>query len=105
MLNLKVTDRDGTETIIEASAGQSVMEVMRDEGLPVEAVCGGCCSCATCHIFVATDWLPRVHPRSSQETDLLDSLEHFDQVSSRLSCQIKMSAELDGLTVRLAPEE
>ena len=105
MFNLTVTDRDGEQTTLEAEEGQSVMTILRDAGLPIEAVCGGCCSCATCHVFVADDWIAKCAPRSQQETDLLDSLEHFDATRSRLSCQITFTARLDGLAVRLAPEE
>ena len=81
------------------------MELLRDEGLGVEAVCGGCCSCATCHVLVNEDWCARVGPPGEAEGELLQISEYFDPQASRLSCQIKCAPELDGLVVTVAPEE
>ena len=105
MPKLIVTLRDGTTQEIEGEAGLSVMEVIRDAGIDeLLALCGGCCSCATCHIHVDpafADFLPAM---SEDENDLLDSSDHRDE-TSRLSCQVPFSAAVDGLQVRIAEED
>jgi len=103
MARISVIDREGREVELEATAGLSVMETIRDGGIDeLLALCGGCCSCATCHIFVESDHdLPAI---SEDENDLLDSSEHRTE-KSRLSCQLKISDALDGLKVRIAPED
>ena len=78
------------------------MELLRDEGLGVEAVCGGCCSCATCHVHVD---LSRVGPRGEVENDLVSVTEAYREDASRLSCQIVLEETYDGLAVTVAPEE
>ena len=98
-------DRDGERTTLEADAGTTVMETLRDAGLPVEAICGGCCSCATCHVFVDAAWRSAVGPRNPDEDELLQMSEHIDQAASRLGCQMTLGDEHDGLVVTLAPEE
>jgi 2Fe-2S ferredoxin len=98
-----VTDRGGVVHELEALDGWRVMEVIRDWGLPIKAECGGACACATCHVYVAEDWLPKLLPPSEEEVGMLD--EAYDiRSSSRLSCQILCSDALDGLRVTLAPE-
>lgn len=105
MPRLNIVTRDGTEHAVEARAGWSVMENIRDNGFDeLLALCGGCCSCATCHVHVDPDWFERLKPRGADEDDLLDTSDH-KQETSRLSCQILVSAELDGLKVRIAPED
>jgi ferredoxin, 2Fe-2S len=105
MPKLIVTQRDGTTRELEGRAGLSVMEVIRDGGLDeLLALCGGCCSCATCHVHVDAGWTDRLKPMSEDENDLLDSSDHRN-ASSRLSCQIDFTAELDGLKVAIAPED
>ena len=105
MPKLVVVDRAGAEKTVEASAGVSVMEAIRDNGFDeLLALCGGCCSCATCHIHVDADWLGKLEPMSEDENDLLDSSDHRT-AASRLSCQIPLSAALDGLKVAIAPED
>jgi len=105
MPQLTIVTRAGEERVIEARAGWSVMENIRDNGFDeLLALCGGCCSCATCHVHVDADWLGKVGPRKADEDDLLDASDHKTEVS-RLSCQILMSAELDGLRVTIAPED
>jgi ferredoxin, 2Fe-2S len=105
MPKLIVTQRDGTTRELEGRAGLSVMEVIRDGGLDeLLALCGGCCSCATCHVHVDAAWTDRLKPMSEDENDLLDSSDHRN-ASSRLSCQIDFTAELDGLKVAIAPED
>lgn len=81
------------------------MEVIRDVGVDeLLALCGGCCSCATCHVYVAEDWLAKIGEISADENDLLDSSDHRNE-ASRLSCQIIMNNALDGLEVTIAPED
>ena len=104
MPKLIVTNRDGETREIEVENGLTVMEAIRDNGFDeLLALCGGCCSCATCHVFVdeATGTLPEM---SEDEDDLLESSDHRKE-SSRLSCQIPFTAELDGLKVTIAPED
>ena len=97
------TDREGVEHELEGQVGWSVMEIIREGGLPIEAACGGCCACATCHVYVEGDWLSKLNPPEPDESMMLD--EAFQvQDNSRLSCQIKYSADLDGIRVTLAPE-
>jgi ferredoxin, 2Fe-2S len=105
MANLVIVGRDGTERIVEGKAGWSVMENIRDAGFDeLLALCGGCCSCATCHVHVDEAWLAALAPMGPDEDDLLDSSDHR-RPNSRLSCQIEYGESLDGLTVRIAPED
>jgi ferredoxin, 2Fe-2S len=103
MAEIHVTDREGVEHTLEAQEGWSVMEIIREAGLPIEAACGGCCACATCHVYVADDWLEQLNPASDDEDRMLDEA-YMVQENSRLGCQIPFTAELDGLRVTLAPE-
>ncbi len=101
--SIKVTDRDGQEHRIEGPDGWRVMEVIRDNGLPIKAECGGACSCATCHVYVEESWLPKLQEPTDEEIEMLD--EAFDvEDNSRLSCQILLTEQTDGLEVTLAPE-
>lgn len=105
MAKLIVTTRDGTEHEVEGQAGLSVMEIIRDAGFDeLLALCGGCCSCATCHVHVDPAFADKVDPMSEDENDLLESSDHRNQ-SSRLSCQIPFSDTLDGLKVTIAQED
>jgi 2Fe-2S ferredoxin len=99
---LYVTDREGREHIVPAVPDWPVMECIKAAGLAIPAECGGCCLCATCHIYVDPDWrayLPRIEQEESNT--LLEAIEARED--SRLSCQIRMTAALDGLRLRLAP--
>jgi 2Fe-2S ferredoxin len=105
MPKLIVVNRDGSEAAVEAKAGNSVMEAIRDNGYDeLLALCGGCCSCATCHIYVDTAFAGQMPNMTEDENDLLDSSDHRNE-QSRLSCQIRMSDALDGLRVTIAPED
>ena len=105
MAQLIVTTREGETRSIEGAEGRSVMENLRDSGFDeVVALCGGSCSCATCHVYVDEADFDRLPAVSSAENDLLDSSEHR-QATSRLSCQLKFSDALDGLKVTIAPED
>ncbi len=105
MAKLTIVGRYGSEKIVEARPGWSVMETIRDAGFDeLLALCGGCCSCATCHVHVDGAWLERLKPMGADEDDLLDSSSHRNG-NSRLSCQIEMDEALDGLRVTIAPED
>lgn len=102
---LIVVDRAGREKAVEGDAGLSVMEVIRDNGFDeLLALCGGCCSCATCHVYVDEDWTAKVGGPGEDESDLLDSSDHREP-NSRLSCQIDFTDALSGLKVTIAPED
>jgi 2Fe-2S ferredoxin len=105
MPRLTIVDRAGQEREVEGRAGWSVMEIIRDNGFDeLLALCGGCCSCATCHVHVDPEWADRLRARKSDEEELLDTSDHRVE-TSRLSCQILFAPELDGLRVRIAPED
>ena len=105
MPKLIVTTRSGETREVEAGAGLTVMEAIRDNGFDeLLALCGGCCSCATCHVHVDPKDFGKLPGMSEDENDLLDSSEHRDEYS-RLSCQIEMSEALDGLRVTIAEED
>ena len=100
-----VTTREGVESPIVAQPGLSVMEVIRDSGSDeIMALCGGACSCATCHVYVDEKFVGLLPAMSEDENDLLDGSTHR-QPGSRLSCQIPFSEALDGLRVTIAPED
>jgi 2Fe-2S ferredoxin len=101
-MKILVTDQSGTKHELEGLDGWRVMEVIRDWGLNIKAECGGACSCATCHVYVAEPWFAQLPAPSDDEEDLLYSTLD-KQPNSRLSCQILLSDALDGLEVTLAP--
>lgn len=105
MPSLIVVNREGEERTVEGDAGLSVMEVLRVNGFDeLLALCGGCCSCATCHVHVDPSFTGVLPPMGEDENDLLDSSGHRDD-TSRLSCQIPFTDALDGLKVRIAEED
>ena len=105
MPKLIVVTREGEERAIEGEAGLSVMEVIRDGGIDeILALCGGCCSCATCHVHVDPAFADRLAPMSMDEDDLLESSADRD-ATSRLACQIPFGDALDGLRVTIAAED
>ncbi|MBW4051200.1 MAG: 2Fe-2S iron-sulfur cluster binding domain-containing protein [Proteobacteria bacterium] len=104
MALLRVIDRDGQEHEVEAKSGLKVMETLRELEYGVAAICGGMCSCATCHVYVDPEWQARLPSPMSDERELLSELAHV-QDNSRLSCQIELTAELAGLRVTIAPDE
>ena len=95
------TDQDGTVHELEGLEGWRTMEVIRDWGLNIKAECGGACSCATCHVYVEEPWFSQLPPPSDDEEDLLYSTLD-KQPNSRLSCQILLNDDLDGMKVTLA---
>jgi len=97
---------DGTETTLDARDGDSVMETAVKNGIRgIVAECGGACSCATCHVFVADEFTDIVGGPGDLEDDMLDGAACERRGSSRLSCQIKMCADFDGLRVEIAPKQ
>ena len=105
MPKLIVTTREGETSEIDVADGLTVMEAIRDNGFDeLLALCGGCCSCATCHVHVDAAFADKLPAMSEDEDDLLESTDHRE-ATSRLSCQIPFSAELDGLKVTIAPED
>ncbi len=105
MPKLIVTTRAGTETEIEAEIGQSVMETIRKSGSDeILAICGGSCSCATCHVYVDPSFAKLLPPAGEIEEELLSLSQHHRE-TSRLSCQIRIDQALDGLKVTIAPED
>jgi len=105
MPKLIVVTRDGEERELMGETGLSVMEVIRDAGIDeILALCGGCCSCATCHVHVDPEFAAKLKPMSEDENDLLDSPSDRDDYS-RLSCQIDRTDALDGRKVRIAAED
>jgi len=102
---INVTTRDGHAKSFEGKSGQSLMENLRANGVDeILALCGGCMSCATCHVYVDEEWLAALPPQGEDEEDLLDS-SGAREANSRLSCQIPVSDALDGLSVTVAPED
>lgn len=100
-----VVNRAGDEQTFETEPGLSVMEVIRDNGMDdLLALCGGCCSCATCHVYVDSDFAAKLPPMSEDENDLLDRSGHR-KGARRLSCQILLIDALSGLKVTIAPED
>jgi 2Fe-2S ferredoxin len=97
------TDREGKEHALEAREGHTLMEILRDGGLPIEAICGGQCICSTCHVYVDTDWAARLTPRAIDEQVMVEDSGHY-QENSRLACQVPYVDELDGIRLTLAPE-
>lgn len=105
MVKISVTARDGATKQIDAEPGISVMEAIRDSGIEeLLALCGGCCSCATCHVYVEHGPDGSNRPPNEDEDDLLESSEHRE-ANSRLSCQIEVNEGLVGLAIRIAPED
>lgn len=97
---------DGGESVIVAAEGLTLMEVARDAGLAgIKAECGGACACSTCHVYIAPEWIDRLPPREPMEEDMLDFAPARDESLSRLSCQIKVTADLEGLRLRFPAEQ
>jgi len=94
--------KDGSARSIDAKAGASVMETAIHHNVRgIDAECGGSCSCATCHVYVADDFIDRLPPPDDMEDELLDGVASGRLPGSRLSCQLTVTPELDGLTVRV----
>lgn len=105
MAKINVTTRAGKAVSIDGKPGHTLMEILRDNDLDVEAACGGSCSCATCHVFIDDAWLEKLPKRSPDELELVEQTTFFKGKNSRLSCQIKFTDALDGIVLTVAPAE
>ena len=104
MAKIFATDRDGTKHEIDASDRATLMEILRQAGLSIEALCSGCCQCATCHVFIEEPWLGKLKPQTDFELATLEGEGSEIRPNSRLSCQIKWQDELEGIVLTVAPE-
>jgi len=98
------TDRDGSKHVLTGCERSSLMEILRRSGLSVEALCGGSCQCATCHVFVEEPWLSQLKPQTDFELAALEGEGSELRPNSRLACQIKWRDEFDGMKLTVAPE-
>ena len=103
MTKIIVKDREGNVQELSADIGLTLMEIIRDAGMDIEAACGGCCACATCHLYIDEDWLSKLSVKEDDEESMLDQAFNVKD-NSRLGCQIEFNDELDGIKVELAPE-
>ncbi len=105
MAKITFVQPDGTSQVVDAQPGVTVMEAAKLNTVPgIDAECGGACACATCHVYVDEAWQAKTGKPSAMEEDMLDFA--FDvQEASRLSCQIKVTADLDGLVVRVPAKQ
>ena len=103
MTKIIVKDRQGKVQEFIADIGLTLMEIIRDAGMDIEAACGGCCACATCHLYVDKDWFSKLSAKEDDEESMLDQAFNL-KVNSRLGCQIEFNDGLDGIKVELAPE-
>jgi 2Fe-2S ferredoxin len=101
MAKITYIEHNGTEHVVDVKNGLSVMEGAVKNNIPgIDADCGGACACATCHVYVQDPWLGKTGEKSAMEESMLDFAENVED-NSRLSCQIKVSDELDGLVVKM----
>ena len=98
-----VKDREGNTHEIKSEVGLTLMETIRDAGLDIEAACGGCCACATCHIYIDKEWLEKLPKIEEEEDSMLDQAFHVTS-QSRLGCQIQYTDKFNGIKIKLAPE-
>ena len=102
MVKITYIEFDGTEHVVDVPAGLTVMEGAGDNGIKgIEADCGGACACSTCHVYVDDAWVGKLPAKDPMEEDMLDFAYEPDPKRSRLTCQIKVTPEIDGLVVRL----
>lgn len=104
MARLTVVDRDGEAHEVEAKPGLKLMEILRELDYGVAAICGGLCSCATCHVYIDPSWTAKLPKRQSDEQELLTELSDYRPDTSRLSCQVDFTEALDGIKVTIAPD-
>ena len=105
MAKITYIEHGGTEHVVEVANGLTVMEGARDNNIPgIDADCGGACACSTCHVYVDPAWVDKLPKIDDIEEDMLDFANERDAGRSRLSCQLKVTADLDGLIVHM-PEK
>ena len=106
MPRITYIEHTGESHNVDVPVGNSVMEGGRNAGIAgVVAECGGACSCSTCHVYVHAEWIERLPPKESMEEDMLEFAPGVDPHRSRLSCQIRVTAALDGLVVDVPAEQ
>lgn len=105
MAIIHATDRDGSEHQVKGRENASFMELLKQAGLDIAALCSGSCQCCTCHIYVEDEWLSKLKPPSEMETATLEEAEDNVKPNSRLGCQIKWDESLAGICVTVAPED
>ena len=105
MAKITYVEFNGTEHVVEVANGLTVMEGARDNNIPgIEADCGGACACSTCHVYVDAAWVEKLPAKDDMEEDMLDFAFEPDAGRSRLTCQLKVSDDLNGLVVHM-PEK
>jgi 2Fe-2S ferredoxin len=105
MPEVRVTTREGAQVTVDAPAGRPLMEALRDGNTGVQGICGGMCSCGTCHVYVAATWQGKLPAKGPDEEAMLEGIGELIEVrpSSRLSCQIEVSEALAGIEVEIGP--
>lgn len=102
MTKITFIEHGGTEHVVDVANGITVMEAARDNNVPgIEADCGGACACSTCHVYVDAAWVSKLPAKEAMEDDMLDFAMDPDPTRSRLTCQITVTDELDGLVVQM----
>ena len=105
MVKITYIEHGGTEHVVDVAVGLTVMEGARDNNIPgIDADCGGACACSTCHVYVHPDWVGKLPAKDGMEADMLDFAFEPDPARSRLTCQLKVTPELEGLVVQM-PEK
>lgn len=104
-IKVTITDIEGSASTVVGEDGSTLMEAARAAGVAgILAECGGACSCATCHVYIGDDWITRVGLPNPVEEEMLDMVDDIRLPNSRLSCQVTLIPELDGMTATVAPE-
>lgn len=104
MPNIQVTDLAGNVTTLNAKSGDTLMEALRDNGYSdIEAICGGVCSCSTCHVYIEGDWFAKTGSPSEDENQLVTATDVY-KPNSRLSCQITVEDDMDGMAITIAKQ-
>ncbi|MBR9843038.1 MAG: 2Fe-2S iron-sulfur cluster binding domain-containing protein [Rhodobacteraceae bacterium] len=102
MAKITYIEHNGAEHVVDVASGLTVMEGARDNNIPgIEADCGGACACSTCHVYVDAAWVEKIPGKDDMEEDMLDFAYEPDPVRSRLTCQIKVTDDMDGLIVHM----
>ncbi|MDA0362033.1 MAG: 2Fe-2S iron-sulfur cluster-binding protein [Proteobacteria bacterium] len=102
MTKITYIEYNGNEHIVDVENGLTVMEGARNNNIPgIEADCGGACACSTCHVYVSADWVGKLPPKDGMEEDMLDFAFDPDPARSRLTCQLKITSDLEGLIVTM----
>ena len=105
MVKITYIEFNGTEHVVDVEVGMTVMEGARDNNIPgIDADCGGACACSTCHVYVDSNWVEKIPEKEDMEEDMLDFAYSPDENLSRLTCQLQVTEEIDGLIVRM-PEK